>query len=149
MHGETQMPGGGIGPLRLEQSQQLRNARRSTPLPAGMSDSELFYHLGLGRVFYDPPRGLLYFVDSVSEPIHELVAAVLGRPVSVEQLYLDRHGVFNAAKRLTLSAGEAEPVLVALRLQGILVLKPDAVERLTMKSVNPEAPDAVDPGPQR
>ncbi|MGB0722887.1 MAG: hypothetical protein ACPGU7_10885 [Gammaproteobacteria bacterium] len=118
------MPGGGIGPVRLEQARALREARRGTHLPSGISDTELFYNLGVGRVFFDPERGLLYFVDSVQDPVPELVSSILGMPAVVEQLHMDRHGVFNAAKRIALRADQRDVVLVALRLHGYQVLLP-------------------------
>ena len=84
--------------------------------------NEIFFNLDGGRVYYDSSEGYLYFVDAPQNlVVRTIQASLLGMCASavVEQLHLDTHKFFNAARRVALTAGQADTVLIALRLAGV------------------------------
>ncbi len=116
------MPGGS-GPVAGNILKAGGTNRRVTAVSASTGEAELFYMLRTGSVYYDPRQAGLYFVDSHHAPVPALVSSVLGRPLEIEQLHIDRHGFFSGARRAQLAPREAEPVLVALRLAGFEILR--------------------------
>ena len=117
------MPGG-IGSIDQQLAQSLRCTNRATGLKATASHTEIFYNLGMDRVHYVPQAQYLYFPRSTYFPILrtlESVYAGLKTPLEIEQLFMDEHGYYKGAQRIFLSTGEADAILVALRLRGIKI----------------------------
>jgi len=113
------MPGG-VGKV----SNTVLNAatRSNRQIARTRNANEIFYNLDSRRVYYDAESCLLYFVDSEQGQVTRTIRAVLdGMPGSagIEQVYLDPHKCFNGARRVQLTAAQAAPLLVALRLAGI------------------------------
>lgn len=114
------MPGGGIGPVRLRSLAACAGQDRA--IGALGSPNEIFFHLDARRVYYDRPAGYLYYAAAADELIPDTLRAVLaGMPGggAVEQLHLDVHRCFSAARRIRLDAVRAKAALVALRLVGV------------------------------
>ena len=117
------MPGG-IGSIDQELALGLRCNDRLTGLHADASPREIYYNLGMDRVHYVPQTGFLYFPHSSFFPILETLQRVfqgLGRKPHIEQLFMDEHGYYKGAQRVTLQPKHAAAVLVALRLNGIKI----------------------------
>lgn len=117
------MPGG-IGPVNAECATALRYGQRDVRLPASADEKQIFYNLTMDRVHYFPQRNAIYFVDSVHVAVQAIIESVLksmGVTMQIEQLYLDKSGIFKGGMRVTLSEKQATAVLVALRLKGIQV----------------------------
>ena len=112
----------GIGPIVKNRHDVLKCAGRSTALTASANELEIFYNLCAGRVYFRKSTSTLYFVDSptisVSEIIKSVFRGINQQPV-INQLYMDVHSLINAAFRITLTARQSEPVLVALRMHNI------------------------------
>ena len=84
--------------------------------------NEIFFNLDARRVYFDRSLGHLYFCATQDDLIPATLRAVfsgMGSGIVVEQLHLDEHRCFNAARRVTLSADQAGAALVALRLAGV------------------------------
>lgn len=78
----------------------------------------------MDRVHYFPKRNAIYFVDSGYMPVEHTITSVLesmGASIQPQQLHLDKLGFFKGGKRILLTKEYAEPVLVALRLQGVQI----------------------------
>ena len=115
------MPGG-IGPVDAKCAEACRRTYRDIRLPASADETSILYNLSMNRVHYVPQRDSLYFADSSYVQVSEIVASVLrgmGSEARIEQLHLDKRGVFKAGKRIVLTAVQASAVLAALRLRGI------------------------------
>lgn len=113
------MPGG-IGPVGPKTLAACAAAGRR--LSALGNANEIFFHLDHRRVYYDSRAGQLYFVQSPEDPVGRILGAVLGGAAAglvVEQLHLDVHRCFNAARRVGLDRRQATAVLTALRLVGV------------------------------
>lgn len=113
------MPGG-IGPV--SPTTQAACAVADRRLSALGNANEIFFHLDHRRVYYDCGAGQLYFVQSPEDPVGRILSAVLGDAAArlvTEQLHLDVHRCFNAARRVDLDRRQATAVLTALRLVGI------------------------------
>ncbi|MEE9446519.1 MAG: hypothetical protein V3V09_01045 [Arenicellales bacterium] len=122
------MSGGGAGTIDYVLATGLRCNDRVVSLTAAASPVEVFYHLGMNRVHYVPQHGFLYFVNSAHFPVREIIHQVFkGAQCTpdIEQLYLDEHGYYKAAQRLTLENKPDETlamaVLVALRMKDIKI----------------------------
>ncbi len=114
----------GKGSITPEIASGLRCQDRQTGLDARASHTQIFYNLGMDRVHFIPQTGILHFVDSEHFQVLEIINMVyqgLGNTPCVEQLFLDEHGYYKGALMLTMSAGDVEAVLVALRLKGIKI----------------------------
>lgn len=113
------MPGG-IGPVSL--ATLLACSRQDREILSVNNANEIFYHLDSHRVIYDSGERYLYFVNSLQGLIARTIRAALlsfhGKP-QIEQLHLDRHKLFNGARRVHLDEEQADTVLVALRLVGV------------------------------
>jgi hypothetical protein len=116
------MPGG-VGKVSETMLSAAAGVRRSiTPLH---NANEIFFNLDARRVYYDSSARYLYFVDTPADLVAGTIRAVLGDrqdALSIEQLHLDSHRFFTAARRVVLHRGQAHGVLVALRLAGIAVV---------------------------
>ena len=113
-----------IGPVDSNCAKALCQTHRSVQLSASADEVRIFYNLSMDRVHYFPRRNAIYFVDSVHVSSQDIIASVLhgmGAALRVEQLHLDKPGVFKGCKRVTLNDKQAAAVLVALRLQGIQI----------------------------
>jgi hypothetical protein len=97
-------------------------ARRGRAIAAVRNANEIFYNLDSRRVYYDSAESWLYFVDAPQDPVKNIITAALrgmGVAAVIEQLHLDTHRFFNAASRVSLGGGQADTVLIALRLAGL------------------------------
>lgn len=116
------MPGG-VG--RVSEATLAASSTKDRAIGSAASANEIFYHLHAGRVYFDSSERFLYFVDSPGgQVVNILRSAVPGRQdtPTIEQLHLDAHCFFNAARRVRLTDRRlAESVLVALRLAGVTV----------------------------
>lgn len=113
-----------IGPVDSNCARALCQTHRDVHLSATADEVRIFYNLSMDRVHYFPRRNAIYFVDSVHVSSQDIIARVLhgmGATLRVEQLHLDKPGVFKGGKRVILNHRQASAVLVALRLQGIQV----------------------------
>lgn len=113
-----------IASVKVDKNELLRRAKKSTHLNESANELEIFYYLCVGRVYYKKSTKSLYFVDSpeisVSEIIHKVFKG-LHQQADIQQLYMDEHGLFNAAFKLKLNDKQATVLLVALRLRGISI----------------------------
>jgi len=119
--GRIFMPGG-IGPV--SQTTMSACARGDRAIATVRNANEIFYNLDGRRVYYDSAENWLYFVDAPQDPVIRTITAALGgmgAAVVIEQLHLDIHRTFNAARRVALGSGQAGAVLIALRLAGVSV----------------------------
>ncbi len=114
----------GKGSITPEMAVGLRCQDRQTGLDVRATHTRIFYNLGMDRVHFIPQTGVLHFVDSEHFQVLDIINTVyqgLGNTPRIEQLFLDEHGYYKGALRLTMSAGEVKAVLVALRLKGIKI----------------------------
>ncbi|MCG6863716.1 MAG: hypothetical protein LJE70_21040 [Chromatiaceae bacterium] len=113
------MPGG-VGPV--SQTTVLACTRQDRAIPSVQNANEIFYHLDSRRVLFDRGNGFLYFVNSSDGLIAGMIrAALTGMQCTfeIEQMHLDRHRFFTGARRIRLTAHQADTVLVALRVAGV------------------------------
>mgnify|MGYP003572867984 CR=1 FL=1 len=113
-----------IGPVDSNCARALCQTHRVVRLSAAADEVRIFYNLSMDRVHYFPQRNAVYFVDSLHVSSQATIIRVLqgmGVAAQVEQLHLDRPGIFKGGKRVILTEKQAAAVLVALRLQGIQV----------------------------
>jgi hypothetical protein len=114
----------GKGSITPEMATGLRCQDRPTGLRANATHTQIFYNLGMDRVHYVPQSGILHFVNSEHFRVLEIIETVylgLGATPRIEQLFLDEHGYYKGALMLTMSSGEIEAILVALRLKDIKI----------------------------
>lgn len=93
-------------------------------LPASTSEKDIFYYLGINHVFFNRERSLLYFSDVERTPVLPILNALTGtNPPAflLETLYLDVHHYFFGGYRLRLPESLSTPLLVALRLKGVII----------------------------
>ena len=84
----------------------------------------IFVKLREGKVHFVSTTRNLYFVDSLDFPISEIISKVfkgLQQIPNINQCYLDQHSYFKGAFCIHLNASQHDAVLVALRLQGIVI----------------------------
>ncbi|MCB1801338.1 MAG: hypothetical protein KDI82_06590 [Gammaproteobacteria bacterium] len=115
------MPGG-IG--RVSESVQAHSAGRERVLSAAAGANEIFFHLDARNAYFDRAAGALYFVDAAGDAIMRTLTATLlatGTVARFEQLHLDTHCFFNAARRLMLDEAQRAAALTALRLIGVRI----------------------------
>lgn len=85
---------------------------------------EIFLNLSVGRVHYKSVTRSLYYVDSLEIPVSEMIRNVFkgfNQIPDIQQCYLDKHSFFKGAFCVKLNKIQSQPVLVALRLQGIQI----------------------------
>ncbi len=114
----------GKGSITPDMATGLRCQDRQTGLDIKATHTQIFYNLGMDRVHFAPQTGILYFVDSEHFKVLGIINTVyqgLGSTPGIEQLFLDEHGYYKGALMLTMSAGDVEAVLVALRLKDIKI----------------------------
>ena len=117
------MPGG-IGPVDPECAEALCRSHRQVRLPASADEVQIFYNLSMDRVHYIPARNAIYFVESSHVAVQTIILSVmhnLGLTARIDQLHLDKNGIFKGGKRLTLPPEQAATLLVALRLKGVQI----------------------------
>lgn len=93
-------------------------------LPASTSDRQIFYYLGVGHVFFNREKRWLYFSDLGQTPVIPVLENLCrnGRNDYVfETLYLDVHQYFFGGYRLRLPEDLCKPLLVALRMKGVMI----------------------------
>ena len=115
------MPGG-IG--RVSETMLSACSQRDRAISSVKNANEIFFHLDGRRVYYDPTENCMYFVDAPQDRVKRTIRAVfagMGHAATIEQLHLDTHRFFNGARRVGLTADQADAVLIALRLSGIPV----------------------------
>ena len=84
----------------------------------------IFVKLREGKVHFVSTTRNLYFVDSLDFPVSEMIKKVfkgMKQIPDIYQCYLDQHSYFKGAFCIQLSASQHDAVLVALRLQGIVI----------------------------
>ena len=114
----------GVGRVDIKCAQAQQRNHRDLSLPTSVDETQICYHLSMGRVYFSTETGMLYFVDSEFAPEANIIRASLrgmGVELLVTQLYLDKHCVLKAALRVHLTLQQARVVLVALRLSEIHV----------------------------
>ncbi len=114
----------GIGPKAPDSRALLQRARNKSMRVRPRNELEIFSGLCVGRVFYRSADRCLFFVDShnlsVSELIHSVFSGLQQMP-RIQQLYMDEHQLIKAAFRIMLTPRQARRLLVALRLNGIVI----------------------------
>ena len=111
----------GIGPVNKNRHDVMK-ADRQTALTSSANELEIFYNLCIGRVHFKSSTNTLYFVDSFSIPVSEIIRSVFkgfNQKPDIKQRYMDKHNLIKAAFCIKLSEKHSQPVLVALRLRGI------------------------------
>ena len=99
-----------------------RAGNRSSSFAAPANELEIFCSLCEGRVYFSQHRHRLYFVDSPTFMLSEIIQRVLrglGQTAVIDQLYMDEHKVLKAASSIKLSKRQVKPVLTALKLTGV------------------------------
>ena len=84
----------------------------------------IFVKLREGKVHFVSTTRNLYFVDSLNFPVSEMIKKVfkgMKQIPDISQCYLDQHSYFKGAFCIQLNASQNDAVLVALRLQGIVI----------------------------
>lgn len=116
----------GIGPICTNSRDLLKRAEYRSRLTAPSSELEIFCSLCTGRVFYSENRRRLYYVDSPTISITNIIQTVfqgINQAPDIRQLYMDEHELIKAAFCITLSASQKNLILVALRMSGIHIDK--------------------------
>ncbi|MEB8433656.1 hypothetical protein OO007_15560 [Cocleimonas sp. KMM 6892] len=94
-------------------------------LAASLRDNRtIFVKLREGKVHFVSSTRNLYFVDSLDFPVSEMIKKVfkgLKQIPNINQCYLDQHSYFKGAFCIHLNTSQHDAVLVALRLQGIII----------------------------
>lgn len=93
-------------------------------LPVSTSEKSIFYYLGVNHVFFKRELRWLYFSDIEQTPVLTVLAGLDkdGRgDYTLETLYLDVHHYFFGSYRLKLPERLCKPLLVALRLKGVVI----------------------------
>ncbi len=113
---------GGLGKVNSSRQDLLKRAGFRSSLAASANELEIFCSLCEGRVFFSKYQQYLYFVDSPSFPVSEIIQRVfhgLGQRAEIQQLYMDEHKVLKAASSIRLAQHQVSPVLTALKLTGM------------------------------
>lgn len=114
----------GIGPKAPDQRALLERARSKSMRARPRNELEIFSGLCVGRVFYQSAGRRLYFVDAHNLSVSDIIRGVfagMGQSPRIRQLYMDEHGLIKAAYSIALTPGQARRLLVALRLNGIVI----------------------------
>ncbi len=93
-------------------------------LPAATSELQIFYYLGVGHVFFNRDKCLLYFSDIEQTPVLPVLDALCqGKPGAyvLENMYMDVHHYLFGGYRVKLAEALCKPALVALRLKGVVI----------------------------
>ena len=118
----------GIGPISTNRKDLLKRASYSERDTKPTNDLEIFLSLCVGRVFLKKKKRMLYFVDSPSLSISEIIRTVfqgINKQPKIEQLYMDEHNLINAAMCIHLTPKQMKLLMVALRMNGIHILHDD------------------------
>ena len=112
----------------------LENSLDNAPKQTGVSSANrsgslrdnrtIFVKLREGKVHFVSTTRNLYFVDSLDFPVSEMIKKVfrgLKQTPDINQCYLDQHSYFKGAFCIQLNTSQHDAVLVALRLQGIVI----------------------------
>lgn len=93
-------------------------------LPISTSEQSIFYYLGVNHVFFKRELRWLYFSDIEQTPVLTLLTHLDKeghKDYVLETLYLDVHHYFFGGYRLKLPERLSKPLLVALRLKGVVI----------------------------
>ncbi|MEZ5534195.1 MAG: hypothetical protein R3F02_01095 [Thiolinea sp.] len=93
-------------------------------LPVSTSEKSIFYYLGINHVFYKRELRWLYFSDIEQTPVLTVLDSLdteRRKDYVLETLYLDVHHYFFGGYRLKLPERLSKPLLVALRLKGVVI----------------------------
>jgi len=121
---------------------RIQGKRRD--LPVSTSEKAIFYYLGVGHVFFNRDRRWLYFSDLKQTPVLAVLEHLCQgqrHDVTLETLYLDVHHYFFGGYRLRLPEDLCAPLLVALRLKGVVISYDLAVARPAATPPVPGNPD--------
>ncbi|MEZ5449684.1 MAG: hypothetical protein R3E89_12100 [Thiolinea sp.] len=93
--------------------------------PGTTTDKAIFYYLGSNHVFFKREQRQLYFANLEQPPVMALLQSLdqesWRRDVVLETLYLDVHRYLCGGYRLQLPERLCKPLLVALRLKGVVI----------------------------
>ena len=116
-----------IATIKTDRNVLLKRAKRDVSLSDSSNELEIFYHLCEGRVYFRKITNTLYFVESPTIPISDVICSVfkgMNLKPEIRQLYMDVHNLFNAALTIKLSPKQQKVLFVALRLRDIKVYLP-------------------------
>jgi len=109
----------------LSEKISLENRSISINQARSLRDNRtIFVKLREGKVHFVSTTRNLYFVDSLDFPVSEMIKNVfkgMKQTPDINQCYLDQHSFFKGAFCIQLSQTQHDAVLVALRLQGIVI----------------------------
>ncbi len=109
----------------LSETSSLENRSISINQARSLRDNRtIFVKLREGKVHFVSTTRNLYFVDSLDFPVSEMIRKVFKGMKQIpefHQCYLDQHSFFKGAFCIQLNQTQHDAVLVALRLQGIVI----------------------------
>ncbi len=109
----------------LSETSSLENRSISINQARSLRDNRtIFVKLREGKVHFVSTTRNLYFVDSLDFPVSEMIKNVfkgMQQTPDINQCYLDQHSFFKGAFCIQLNQTQHDAVLVALRLQGIVI----------------------------
>ncbi len=109
----------------LSETSSLENRSISINQARSLRDNRtIFVKLREGKVHFVSTTRNLYFVDSLDFPVSDMIKKVykgMQQTPDINQCYLDQHSFFKGAFCIQLNQTQHDAVLVALRLQGIVI----------------------------
>lgn len=112
----------GIGPIFTNNGELLKRARFRSSLTTPANELEIFCSLCVGRVYFKKSTCCLYFVDSPTIMVTDIIKTVfrgIDEQPRFRQLYMDEHNLIKAASSIFLSSRQQKLVLVALKMNGL------------------------------
>ncbi len=112
----------GIGPICFNNKQLLKRAEYRSKLTQPKNELEIFCTLCPGRIFYKNSNQTLYFVESPTLSIIEIIEKVfrsIHQQPKIRQLYMDEHNLIKASLCIKLTQLQKNRLLVALKISGI------------------------------
>lgn len=110
------------GPFKTSRGDHLRRTGVRRGIVAPKNELEIFCSLCVGCVYYRDENRTLYFVDSPDLSISDIIDQVfrgLNQAPSIQQLYMDEHNLFSAARCVPISAAQRKALFPAFTLSGI------------------------------
>ncbi len=119
---------GGSGPIDTRCAESLGLSARDVALNEQSKEVEIFKNLSMNRVVYFPKRQCVYFAESQYSNVRSIIKSVfdgLRHKPNIEQLFMDKHKFFRGPLKINVNAVQARTLLVAFRLNGIVVTYPE------------------------
>ncbi len=110
------------GPFKTSRGDHLRRTGVRPGIVAPKNELEIFCSLCVGCVYYRDENRTLYFVDSPDLSISDIIDQVfrgLNQTPSIQQLYMDEHNLFSAARCVQIGAAQRKALFPAFTLIGI------------------------------